>query len=56
VRRKSDGVTGLYDIVYKQFYSNAGGSANFEAGPVIATTDIAFFKDGRVSGYSINEI
>lgn len=55
-RRKSDGVNGLYDIVNKQFYANAGGSANFKAGPVVTTTDVAFFKDGHISGYSINEI
>ena len=56
VRRKSDNTVGLYDIVHRQFYSNAGSSDNFNAGPVVATTDIAFFKNGRVSGHSINEI
>jgi hypothetical protein len=54
-RRASDGAVGLYDMIEKKFYTNAG-PGSFTAGPVLATNNIAFYKNNNISGNSIIEI
>ena len=48
VIQKSTGIVGLYDLVYKQFYSERTGRNYFTAGPTRITDSIAIYNDGKI--------
>ena len=55
VKRKSDGVLGLFEIVKKVFHQNVG-SGTFTAGPVITNTSASIYETQNVSGRNLKEI
>ena len=55
VRRKSDGVVGMFDVVNKVFYSNTK-SGNFTAGKSLCDGTASIHKDNHISAKSIIEI
>jgi hypothetical protein len=54
MRRISDKALGLYDVINKQFYINAG-SGTFTAGPTLTNNMAAFYESGTSSGSRLIE-
>ena len=50
--RKSDGVIGMYDVIRKQFYTNAG-TGSFEKGADVGFVNLAEPNDTNTADYSI---
>jgi hypothetical protein len=55
VKRKSDGAVGLYDLVTKNFYANAG-SGSFTAGPPKTTGATLIFDNKEITARNIIEV
>ena len=55
VKRKSDGSVGLYDLVTKSFYANAG-SGSFTAGPPKTTGATLIFDNKEIAARNIIEV
>ena len=54
MRRRSDGVAGLYDLVHNTFTISSSGA--FIAGPVLTADGATFFKNKTISARNIIEI